>query len=772
MAWVNSPVKAISWKTVSVNKEESVRAILLTLFLVLAASLSIREQDPPAALAASAAPDVFSAGRAVQHLSVIAEKPHPVGSAAHKQVQDYLMKQLSDAGLQPQLQTAVAVKSGTPVPVQVSAVQNVLGRLKGTTNGKAVVLMAHYDSTLNSFGATDNGSSIATLLETLRALKTSAPLKNDVIFLFTDGEESGLTGARAFVAEHPWSNDVGVVMNFDARGSSGPVIMFEASNNNGWLIEQFGEAAPYPIAHSLSYELYRLLPNSTDLNAFKKAGMPGLNFANIDGIDRYHAPLDNLQGVDQSSMQHRGSYALALTRHLGNLDLSQPRSRNAIYFDLFGKWLVRYSTGWVWPLTLLVTALFVTLVVLGFRRRILSAREIGVGFVALIASMIIPSLVAWLLWIAIWKIRSGPSAEATQSRLLFLGFVALAVAITLAVYAFVSKRARSENLVTGGLLWWVVLMLGISVFVPGASFIFHWPLLFSLIGLGWIILAPESRKKSDLVNSLILSVCALPAIILMAPLIYQMFVGLTLNWAVLVIALSVLLFGLLLPHLRLIAAPFKWAMPAVSAAAAIVLLVAGVFANAAHVDRPTSRIFYALNADTGKAIWATDLNQRDERSVQFFTGGEPKGTLGDFAYKRSSSQYSIAEAPALPLAAPEMSVLEDKSEGGVRSLRLQLKSPREAGTLSLFIDSNVQIVDASINKMPIEDAPDQWGMYIEGIPSEGVELMLQVKTSEPLKLRVVDQSYGLPAVNAAVNSQSSLLAGKPDLTLLVKSFSL
>jgi hypothetical protein len=548
--------------------------------------------------------------------------------------------------------------------------------------------------------------------------------------------------------------------------------MFETSDNNGWLIEQFGEAAPLPMAHSLSYELYRLLPNSTDMNAFKKAGMPGLNFANIDGIERYHNPLDNMQGVDQSGMQHRGSYALALTRHLGNLDLSQPRSRNAIYFDLFGKWLIRYSTAWVLPLTLFVTALFVTLLVLGLRRRILSGREIGWGFLALIVSMIVPSLAAWLLWTVIWKISPGPSAEATQSRLLFLAFVALAIATTLAVYAFASKRARSENLVMGAALWWVVLMVGVSFFLPGASFIFHWSLLFSFIGLGWMFLAPESKKKSNIVNSLILSVCALPAILLMAPLIYQIFVGMTLNWSVLVVALLVLLLGLLLPHLRLIAAPFKWALPAASAAAAIVLLVAGVLSNAAIAEQPSSRIVYALNADTGKAVWASDLSQRDQRTGQFFNGAEQKGTLADFAYKRTSAQYSLAEAPVLPLAAPEMSVLEDKSADGVRTLRLQLKSAREAGTLFLYLDSNAQVVDAWVNKMPIEDHPDQWGMYIEGIPREGVEFKLQVKTSEPLKFRLVDQSYGLPPVNAAASSQAALLAGRPDLTLLVKSFSL
>lgn len=769
MAWVNSSTKTISWKTAHWMGEDSVTAILLAVFLVLAATFSIRENDPPPAVSAAASPQVFSAGRAVQHLSVIADKPHPIGSTGHKVVQDYLVKELSEAGLEPQIQPAtIALKAGPPL--QVAAVENVMARLKGTATGKAVLLVAHYDSVMNSFGASDDGSGVASLLETLRAIKAGPALKNDVIFLFTDGEEKGLLGARAFVAEHPWAKDVGVVLNFDTRGNSGAVMMFETSDNNGWLIEQFAEASESPVAHSLSYEAYKLLPNDTDMTVFKKAGMPGLNFANIDGLAHYHTPLDNLQGVDQNSVQHQGSYALPLTRHFGNLDLSQTRGRNAVYFDLFGKVLVRYSNIWVPPLTLLVTALFVALIVVGFRRRALTVRGIGLGFLSLFVSLVVASLASWLLWKLVWMIRQGPSLEATQSRVLLLSFVALAMATTLAVYSWLRKRAEIESLATGALLWWFLLMVITSIFLPGATFIFHWPLLFSLIALGWMILAPQ--RKTSFLNSLILSLGALPGIILMAPVIYQTFVGLTLNSSILITALVVLLFGLLLPALRLIATPFKWVLPGASFVAAIVLLVVGVLTNPATVNRPLNRVVYALNADTGKAMWAGDLTQRDQRTSQFFTGAEEKGSLADFAYKRTSSQYTLNAAPVAQLPAPELSVLDDKSADGVRTLRMRVSSARQAGTLAVYVDSNAQVLSASVNQMPIKDELDQWGMQIEGIPQQGVELQLRFKASEPLKLRLVDQSYGLPPFNGASNSQLATLAAKPDVTLLVKSFSL
>ena len=774
MAWATSSDKVIGWRTVQLNKEDSVKALLLALFLVLAATFSIRQHDPPAALSASAPGDVFSAGRAVQHLSVIADKPHPVGSTEHRVVQQYLLNQLSAAGLESQIHSAIAPGRNEGGPLQVTALQNVVGRLKGTASSKAILVVAHYDSMPNSFGASDNGTAIASLLETLRALKAGPPLKNDVIFLFTDGEEYGLLGARAFATEHPWVEDVGVVMNFDARGNTGPVMMFETSEHNGWLIDQFAEAAPYPVAHSLSYELYQLLPNDTDLTLFKKAGIPGLNFANIDGIERYHAPLDNVQGVNQETVQHRGSYVLALTRQFGNADLSQTIQKNAVYFDLFGSRLIHYPGAWVTPLTLVVTVLFVAVLVVGFRKRKVTVSGFVVGFISLTVSLFAASLSSWLVWKLIWIISPGPSATATQSRLLLLGFMALAIAITLGVYTYVRDRASVESLAMGGLSWWLLLTFLTSILLPGATFILHWPLLFTLIGLGWLMLSSSPNRPSHgVLNFVILSLFALPGIVLMVPIIYQIFVGLTLNWSFMIVALLVLLFGLLLPQLRLIATPFKWAFPAASAVAAIILLVAGVLLNATPAERQPNRIFYAFNTDTGKAMWASDLSQPDERSPQFFSAATAKGTLADFAYGGKSREYTSAVAPVAPLPAPEVSVIEDTSVDGVRTLKLRLKSPREAGLLSVYIDSIAQVLNASVNRTLITEEPkDRWGIQIDGIPKDGVELQMQVKSTEPLKLRLVDQSFGLPPVTAASSVQPATPSTNPDLTLLVKSFTL
>ncbi len=66
------------------------------------------------------------------------------------------------------------------------------------------------------------------------AVRAGPPLKTDVIFLFTDGEEEGMLGASAFVAEHSWARDVRVAANFEARGNAGESELFE-TRRRGWL---------------------------------------------------------------------------------------------------------------------------------------------------------------------------------------------------------------------------------------------------------------------------------------------------------------------------------------------------------------------------------------------------------------------------------------------------------------------------------------------------------------------------------------------------------
>ena len=65
--------------------------------------------------------------------------------------------------------------------------------------------------------------------------------------------------------------------------------------------------------------------------------------------------------------------------------------------------------------------------------------------------------------------------------------------------------------------------------------------------------------------------------------------------------------------------------------------------------------------------------------------------------------------------------------------------------------------------------------FVEGGQDPGLETLLdsyRYAAPSHVKFRLVDQSYGLPPVNAAAQAQPDSLLEKPDLTLLVKSYSL
>jgi hypothetical protein len=759
--------------------------ILTFLFLMFWVILSLYQANPPSAVSASAPAADFSSGRAMTHVQMLAKQPHPMGSTEHGVVRDYIFNTLATDGLQPTIQTATAVNRKADSMLVAGTTQNVVARLQGTGNTRALLLSAHYDSRPQAFGASDDGAGVAAMLETLRALKSGPPLQNDVIFLFTDGEEDGLLGANAFVDEHPWARDVGVVLNFDARGNSGPSMMFETSQSNGWLIQEFAKAAPYPVANSLSVEVYRLLPNSTDFTVFNSHGLPGLNFAYIDGYPSYHTRLDTAQTFDERSLQHHGSYALALTRQFGGLDLRQSAQPDRVYFDLLGLFLVHYSKFWVLPLAIFALILFVALVVIGLKFRILTLPGIALGCVALLAATVLVAGIEKLLWALIFKLRYAaefrPPGDTYFTGLYVIGFAVLAVAITLLVYNLFRKKTSWENLTAGALVWWVILMLLVSFFLPGASYLLTWPLIFSSAGfIGYCVLKGRGRREGF--GILLLLAGAVPGLVLFVPLIQNFFIGLTLNLIWLIAIVMLLQLGLLVPQLTIMTRDRKWLLSGVAALVGICFIAAPVLMSGASAQHPKfNSIFYALNSDTGQAMWASMDPKPDEWTSKFLSAKPPRGPLVGFFPQDRLLQNA---APLVPLSPPQVEVVNDEKNGDVRTLRLRLKSSRGAAVLSLFTDSKVEILSASLNDEQLDQNNTAMlrrnkgilNMRYLGIPAEGVLFAVTFRASEPLKIRVVDQSYGIPQIESFPARPDYMIPWWPnslsDTTLVSKTFTL
>lgn len=757
MARVHRHVEPHSRMLTASFRSDLINCVITFLFILFFVFLSINRQNPPAAVQANASPDMFSSGRAMGNLKVISRTPHPIGSVEQSEVRDYIMKELSVFALDSEVQQTTAVNQDAEGTVRAGTVHNILARLKGADNTKAVMVVGHYDSMPAAYGASDDGAAVVAMLESLRALRVGKPLKNDVIFLFTDGEEVGLLGAHAFVAEHAWAQDVGVVLNFEARGNHGPSIMFETSENNGFLIKGFAEATPHPIGHSLGYEIYKLLPNDTDLTVFKKAGFAGLNFAYINGLPHYHTLLDSLANIDERSLQHHGSNMLSLTRYFGNQDLRNVRAGNAVYFGFFGNALIHYSNAWIIPLTALVTLLFIGEVIIGLRKKRLKLSGIALGFLALLLTMIVCYGVVTLIWnlISRWQNVPGikPMGETYYSGLYLMSFVALVVALVSALYGWFGKKLSVENLTVGALLWWLLMMLLTSFYLPGASYLFTWPLLFSLVALGvWLISAEQKFPPKFLALFLI---CSVPGIILLSPVLQQTFIALTLTFIGWVVVLVVLAIGLLIPHLNIMTRPSKWLLPGTSVLVSVAFLVVIGLSPGADANHPKlDSLFYGLNADTGKAVWASIDKSSDEWTSKFLSGDVKAKGLNEFFSPAATAQFLQTEAPVAPLAAPEIALLDDKTSDNVRTLRMQITSPRHAAVLSLYVDSPAEMLGAMLNGKQIDkgNAPatmnrrKQWSLRYYAVPAEGIELTMEMRLTEPLRLRVVDQSYGLPEI--------------------------
>jgi hypothetical protein len=751
---------------------------------LLVVFFAIYLQRPPEALSSNAPLTDFAAERAMNHLRVIANRPHPIGSTEHAETLAYLQQELSRMGLSPEIQRTTAITEGRGVPYTAATVQNLMARLKGTGNGQAILLVAHFDSAPNSPGASDDGAAVSALLETLRAIQAGAPLKNDLIFLFTDGEEIGLLGAQAFVKEHPWFRDVKVALNFEARGSSGPSVMFETSHKNGWLVRNLSDAVPYPRMNSLMYDIYRLLPNNSDLSVLKAAGVAGLNFAYLDDAPHYHTALDSVQNIDQRSLQHQGSYALSLARHLGNQSLDATASANAVYFDLLGITVVQYSYTWVGPLMVFVLLFFSAVVFLGFRRKRLTLGGIGQGFQFPLVSAIAAVISVAVAWQVISSLHDGyrlmTLGETYNGGYYRLGFVALTIALTSLAYRWFRTRVSEADLLAGALAWWAILLVLTSLFLQGGSYLFVWPLLFAVIGLGLILTTKETERVS-LVRSVSFSVCLVPGLVLFVPLIQLLLVGLTISMAAAVMIPVVLLLVLLLPRPRVTTNTSQWTLPAVAAVVSVVFLVAGSLTAGFNGDRrrPNS-IFYASDADTGQAVWASQDAEPDQWTQQFFSAGYEQGRLAE-SFPLNGHTLLKGRGPQLGLTPPDLKVLGDTTRDGVRTLRLLITSSREAPVMSVYEESKPQIAGATINGKRMLSAAEvhtgrvaRWGLQYFAVPREGIELTLDVRSTQPVKLRLVDQSYGLPKSNGSFTNRPDFMmaaiSSETDSTFVARTF--
>jgi hypothetical protein len=453
----------------------------LLIALVGAGWLAHVATTPVAPRAADVAATGFSAGRAMADDREIARAPHPTGSADNARVRAWLVGRLTQLGLNVRTRSTPMSPAGarelrkwsgdaTPRPV-VDIVATLPGRNRAAP---AVALMAHYDSVWGSPGGSDDGAGVASALETVRALRMAGPYDRDLIVLFTDGEELGLEGGKAFFASDPDRGHIGAIINLETRGGGGKPAMFETGAGNGGMMRLFGGAVRHPSATSLSVLVYRMLPNSTDFTPAKALGIAGFNFAFIGRPAMYHSPLATAASLDQGALQDMGDQALDLTRALLTTSALPGRSLDLVFFDVFGQGLIVYPAAFGWLVIGGAAALYTFT---AWRVRA-NARDIGRGILATIALIVASGILLYL-----GNLLSGADGKTNYYDRLAaiprLEVQALLIAILAfaGVIALFRRRDEPTAVVVGTAVPLLLVGLVLQAAAPTAAFVVAWPLL-------------------------------------------------------------------------------------------------------------------------------------------------------------------------------------------------------------------------------------------------------------------------------------------------------
>lgn len=466
------------------------------------------------------APDIeFSAERAFVHIAHVAREPHPMGSAANARVRSYIVTELERLGLQVE-QQAVNVPDYYGAPGGTVTLVNVATRIGGYDSTGAVVLMGHYDSVPSTPGANDDGAAVAALLETGRALLAGSQLRNDVILLFTDGEEPAPRyGASAFVSDNPAMADVGFVVNLEAVGWTGPSLLLETGGAGSAIVANLAAATRYPAAYSFLSGTVELMGGAdTDFAPFREAGVPGLSFAYLRGSVVYHMMNDSPSMVDLASVQHHGSHALSLLRHFGAVDLAsvdlEGSPGDVIYFTVLRSILVRYPAVWSLPLAGIGLLLGAAALVLRSRRIEITPRSAISGAAVVVMATLVLGLAVGIGWRVLIAIRPTPGVG--ESYLYLAGIAALVAAGHFSLVRWAGHRRRSGrsriDLVGGSVLVWLLAAIASSLWMVGASYLFAWPTIVCAAALGIASIRDQlGTSKARLVT------VAIPSAFLLVP---------------------------------------------------------------------------------------------------------------------------------------------------------------------------------------------------------------------------------------------------------------
>ncbi|WP_452226535.1 M28 family peptidase [Lacinutrix cladophorae] len=702
----------------------------------------------------------FSTQRALIPLKEISKEPHFLGNKNHQKIRNYIVNELEKLGLETQIQEDYSMSQWG----NLSKPKNIVTRIKGNDNSKALLLLSHYDSNPHSsLGASDAGSGVVTILEGIRAfLAENKTPKNDIIILISDGEELGLNGADIFVNKHPWAKDVGLVLNFEARGSGGPSYMLiETNQGNANLMKEFVKANPqYPVANSLAYSIYKMLPNDTDLTRFRAdKNIDGFNFAFIDDHFDYHTALDTYERLDRNTLEHQGTYLMPLLHHFSNANLNNVKSNeDYIYFNVPLFKTVIYPFSWIWPMLVIAVIVFIALVFYGFKQKALNHKDIVKGFVPFFTSLVFGGIITFLGWEFLKFLY--PNYQEMLHGFTYNGhtyiaaFTCLTVAICFYSYHLFKASKKPVNLLIAPLFFWLLICVIVALKLEGASF-FIIPVYFGLCSLFLMI----RQQKPSLT---LLAILAIPVLFIISPLVKMFPVGLGLKILFVSSIFVVLIFGLLVTIFGFLKHKKRWSY--LFLCFGIIFLIQAHFNSKFTKETPKpNSLLYVLDTNENTAVWATYDDMLDTWTEHYLTDNpDPATTLSKntIGSKYKSSFTFTKNAAVKNITKPKIEISNDTIINGERQIAICITSQRNAARFEVFSDTtnvfNAFLINGiSAQKDKVSNKAFQerennrlFSYYVAD--NEPLDMILSVPVSQKTTFTIYEATYDL-LTNQALN---------------------
>ena len=694
----------------------------------------------------------FSIENALDHLRIISKKPHYTGSEYHSVVRDYILNELKNMGLETEIQNQVVTRFccvGTNT-------SNIIGTIKGSSNGKSLVLLTHYDSRHHaSFGASDAGSGVVTILEGVRSFlsKNTIPI-NDIHLVFTDAEEIGLLGAQAFVKNHSLVDNIGLVLNFEARGSGGPSYMLmETNGKNGVLISEFINAEPgFPAANSLMYSIYKMLPNDTDLTVFREqANINGFNFAFIGDHFDYHTSLDSFERLDRNTLIHQADYIMSMLNHFSKINLSNLDSENDyVYLNFPILKMLHYPYSWIYPLLIFSIIFFLFIIYLGLAINKLSIQGILNGILALTISLFTCLSITIILWKTISYFN--PDYADILHGFTYNGYYYITAFIFLNIFCLFSiyyrffKNSSGLDLTIMPIGFWLIINVLISIYLKGAAY-FIIPVNLVLFSILLIYFSNFKGNK----KMLLWTFFSVPLIYIFAPQLKMFPVGLGLDNLFITSFFLVLIFVLLLPVFSNFA--FKNQIKNLTLLIAIVFFALAFLNNDYDVNskKPNSILYYS-DLDSKQSYWLSRNENLDEFTSQFFEKNE---SIQEASFFSSSSKYGTphkqsALADFIKFSSSDIQILKDTIVENKRNLQLKISPERKINKIDLTTDDpfvlnsmSVQGVEIEIEKSEFKINPGQFLTYYLSYEDKDVTIELDFEENLSPSLNLIETSFDL-----------------------------